>query len=125
MDTPSTKDVTAVELYIITCLGLVFAAMIEFAVIIMVPIMQKTSTRDNVEKHPKYMTWKRRRWGKILNKNIKPNNQAPDTTVGKLIFQAETKQKRLDHTAFIVSSALFICFNLMYWIYYLVRFDSI
>ena len=109
-----------------SCLGFVFAAMLEFAAVLLLPILQKTSAKENVEKELGGKQWATRnlklgkQFAKIKTQIREPTNLEIYGFSNKQNIQFEMIQKRLDNIAFLTFGISFVAFNLVYWVYYLV-----
>ena len=108
-----------------SCLGFVFAALIEFAGVLLLSDMLKNEEKAGMEDACKFTIRKSNSSYTVTNNIVKPANTAIDTNKGEQNCQPQMNPKRIDNIACLIFSGSFIIFNLAYWIYYHTYFNAI
>ena len=111
---PSIKDVTALEVYILACLGFVFLALMEFAVVLS---LRKRSTIQINSKHE--LMNKTKLFHQTSSERMEKEREMEPANHSEITKdEYEGSQKKLDHLSFGMFSVAFILYNLGYIMYY-------
>ena len=115
---PSIKETTALELYVLTCLGFVFAAILELAIVLLLPTSRKTNTKIVKKENGRKSTASENFLENVAAPCMEPEDLTVDEISRKPLYKFEITQSRLDRVTCVAFGVLFIMFNVMYWIYY-------
>ena len=120
---PSIKDVTALEVYIISWLGFVFFAMIEFSVVLLTPAVDEKSTKERNDKGNERKFRLETSRVRASHKESNQDNSNNNGISGNQLFRPMINQKRMDYISGLIFATSFVLFNMIYWIYFLIRFS--
>ena len=110
-ESPSAGKFTAIALYLVTSLFFLVGAFIES--IFILHLQQANEDRLMVEQH--LLKWK------SLTKKMARDSITKNTVQTIKSNVPKVNIKRIDIIAFFISGALFLAFNITYWIYYQFR----
>ncbi len=120
---PSIKDITALEVYIISCLGFVFLAMIELSIVLLSPVVDENSGMERNDKGNERKFRLETSRVNVLRKELNQKNTTKNGISGNQLFQPMINQKRMDYFSRMIFPTSFFFFNMIYWIYFIIRFS--
>ena len=102
---PVSTSLNAVDLYLVICIGQVFFALIEYAIV----LFMESNSRQDISSQ-----------GETTNRiSSPPGDTMTGTRKAWIKPERHTSRNRLDSLSLIVFPIFFICFNMIYWMGYL------
>ena len=135
---PSAGQFTALGIYLLICLLVVVGAMIEFAILMYMRRKSEHKVLTQMAQSERYLlnlkAWQRKisTWneamvsGTTLGNSVldqdksDPDKLDKDDNVKKERWKFLCESNRIDYIALLIFAILFINFNVVYWVYYLV-----
>ena len=97
-----------------------FAALLEFAIVLLLPTAWKTNQTEIAEKENRRKSAKSEKClANITNPMMEPSHLAIDTAPSKPPSKVGITPERLDGFTCVTFGISFISFNVLYWFYYL------
>ena len=134
---PSAGQFTALGIYLLICLLVVVGAMIEFAILMYMRRKSEHKVLTQMAQSERYLlnlkAWQQKisTWneamvsGASIGNSVMDDKTNPDKTdkndnVQKEKWKFLCESNRIDYIALMIFAILFINFNVVYWVYYLV-----